>query len=189
MRHTIIVALVAFVALIMAFAARSAEPQDKPKPADYLIGQMHVQTLPETMYLYGSTKTTLAKLSKAIDTLMPALSQGILQGKFIHKGEAVFVYRGATGDQQTPFDLEVGFPVPDDAKAFDQLKTRKLSSFRCATMLVTGSTAHYGEAYQKLFAGIGQAGHRPTGETREAYLYWEGPESPNNVTQIQAGIN
>jgi len=189
MRNTLIVA---GVALILVFAAHSAESQDQAKPAavaDYLIGQMHVQTLPETTYLYGSAKTTLAELSKAVNTIMPALMEGLAGGKFIQKGPAVFVYQGVMGDQQAPFDLEVGFPVPDGAKGFDGFKTRKLKAFRCATILVTGSTAHFGEAYQKLFAGIGQAGHRPTGETREAYLYWEGPESPNNVTQIQAGIN
>jgi hypothetical protein len=44
-------------------------------------------------------------------------------------------------------------------------------------------------AYEKLGPSVTAAGHTPTGETRELYLYWEKPESPNNVIQLQMGIH
>jgi hypothetical protein len=35
---------------------------------------------------------------------------------------------------------------------------------------------------------IAAAGLKPSGDMREMYLYWEGPESANNVIQVQMEV-
>ncbi len=65
---------------------------------------------------------------------------------------------------------------------------RKVGPFRCATMLLCGSYAHLGQAYEALNKAIAQAGIKPTAEARDYYLYEEGDDSPNNVTMVQMGI-
>ena len=84
--------------------------------------------------------------------------------------------------------MQVGMPVKEGATAFGDFKVRKTAEFKCATILLTGSLAHLSEAYERLMGEMEKAKLVPIGESREAYLYWEGAESPNNVVQIQMGI-
>jgi effector-binding domain-containing protein len=91
-------------------------------------------------------------------------------------------------DMTKPFTLDIGIETVDDAKPTDDLKVRKLSRFKCATMLYTGSLQNLSKVYEKLVPAALAAGHKLTGESREFYLYWEGPDSKNNVVQVQVGI-
>lgn len=54
-----------------------------------------------------------------------------------------------------------------------------------ATAYYTGSVKHMGQAAGKLYEIMMANNLRPTNQYREIYLYWEGPESPNNVVEIQ----
>jgi hypothetical protein len=49
--------------------------------------------------------------------------------------------------------------------------------------------AHLKEAFGKLYGEVGARGLVPTADCREIYLYWEGPDSTNNVIQLQAQVN
>ena len=75
-----------------------------------------------------------------------------------------------------------------DAPAVEGFKIVKLDAFKCATILFTGPLSQIKDAYCKLFDCLGAAGLKFKGGFREVYLYWEGPESLNNVVQIQAAI-
>ncbi|MDB5321227.1 MAG: hypothetical protein JWN40_2858 [Phycisphaerales bacterium] len=58
------------IVLLLTLAARAADPaveKQVAKPAEYLVGEMHVQTLPAASYLYGSSETTFEKVKDVID--------------------------------------------------------------------------------------------------------------------------
>jgi len=181
------IALVIAFMLVMSGISRGAE-RPATRPADYVIGPMHVQTIPEMTYVYAGTRTTLAEIAQVVGKILPKLEATVAEMKSRPKGPVLFVYHGASPDPAVPFDVELGFPFAEDVKAPGDFNVKKLKEFRCATILLTGTMQHLGEAYMELFGQLAQAGYQPTGETREVYLYWDGPESANNVIQIQAGI-
>ncbi|MDB5321228.1 MAG: AraC family transcriptional regulator [Phycisphaerales bacterium] len=100
----------------------------------------------------------------------------------------MFIIRGMQEDMSKPFTLEVGWCVSDNTKAAGELKLRKLPEVKCATMLYTGRVANIAKVYEKLMPAVAKAGHTPAGDVREYYLNWEGPESLNNVIQVQVEL-
>lgn len=155
---------------------------------DFVVSEMRVQAFPAVTYLYTQHQTTLAEIGDVVRAAMEQMGEAIAEGKVPVAGPPLFIYTGATAEMDKPFDLQIGFPVHEGAAAEGDMKLRDLPAFRCATAVFSGSMAHIGQAYQQLFAQIGEAGLVPTGETREMHLYFESPESPNNVVLIQAGV-
>jgi effector-binding domain-containing protein len=164
-------------------------PAEKKAPAaagaaEFLVGEMQVQNLPEMNYVYGSAETTFEKIGDVVNKYIPMLTKGLVEGQLRSGGCAMFIYKGVTEDMSKPFTLEIGWCVPPEAKAFGELKARKVKAAKCATMLYTGSLANIAKIYEKLMPAVKAAGLTPTGDAREMYLYWENPESANNVIQV-----
>jgi effector-binding domain-containing protein len=176
------------VVLLVTVVTLAADPpveKQAPPAADYLVGEMHIQNLPAVNYLYGSSETTFEKLKDVVDKYLPMLTKGIEAGEIHPKGNATFIYRGVQEDMSKPFTLEVGWAVSQTTKAAGELKLKKLPAVRCATMLYTGSLANIPKVFEKLMPAVAKAGLTPAGDVRECYLNWEGPDSPNNVIQVQ----
>src|SRR5258706_6749404 len=187
MRHFIPCAL----ALFLAIPSLAAEPEVKkeaPKPAEYLVGEMHVQDLPAVTYIYGSSQTTFDKMMDLINKYIPLLTKGIEDGTVREKGPAMFIYKGVQEDMSKPFTLEIGWCVADDAKDVGELKVRKAPAAKYATMLYTGSTANVAKVYEKLMPAVAKAGLTPAGDVREMYIFWERPDSLKKVVQVQVEL-
>lgn len=171
----------------------AAAPKDAPakpapaKQADFMLGEMRVQTLPAMTLIFASEKTSFDKFLNVVNKVMPQLNKGLEEGKFRSAGCCVLRYRDFKAMDQ-PFTFDVGWVVPDNTKPIEGLKVEKTQPFKCATLLLTGAPANLSKAYEKLVGQMTAAGHQPGNESREMYLYWEGPESPNNVIQIQMAI-
>ncbi|HEY7120742.1 MAG TPA: hypothetical protein VH475_29425 [Tepidisphaeraceae bacterium] len=173
---------------LLAASQVSADPkQEATKPAEYVIGEMHVQTLPPLNFVYGSAETTFEKLGEVVNKYLPLLGTAIDEGRIRPTAGCMLVYRNMT-DLSKPFTLEVGWLVSDKTKATAELKLRKTEPFKCATVMYTGAMANMGKVYEKLMGDVAAAGLAPSGESREMYLYWEGPDSVNNVVQVQLGV-
>jgi len=87
-----------------------------------------------------------------------------------------------------PFTLQVGFPVANATQPVGTYQVGKLDSMRSLTALYSGPVSKIGQAYGQIFTQLTALGEAPSDERRERYLYWEGPESPNNVIQIEIGL-
>ena len=161
-------------------------PKPSPKPAEFIIGEMHIQTVGPIHYLYGSAETTLQDLMQPIGRFLPGLEQAASEGKIQVNGPAVFIYHNAQPEK--PFTIDIGFRVSEQTKVFGEYKLRKTEPFHCATVLYTGPVSQIIKAYDKLIQSIQAAGLNPGSESREFYLFWEGPDSPNNVVQIQISL-
>lgn len=183
--------LVAFAALIVSSQiALAADEPKKPEPAkpDVLITDMRIQKFPAVTIVYAQTETTLNKIAQYAQPSMAAIEKAMVDAKLPMQGGPIFVYDGATGQPDQPFKLTIGFPVPEGSKAAGDYQVKKLAEIRCATVIYSGPMPKIGEGFSKLFQSLMAAGHMPTGETREHYLYWESADSPNNIVLIQAGI-
>jgi effector-binding domain-containing protein len=169
-------------------AAADAKAKAEEEP-EYLVGDPHVQTLPAMHYLHAAEQATFAKIMEPIEKHLTALTKASKEGKFHLSSGPVFSYTGVDFmNMDKPFNLQVGFPVEEGTKEFAPYKLRKTDPFKCLTVLYTGPITHIDKAYMRAMPAVLAGGHKMTGETREAYLYWEKPESPNNVIQLQIGI-
>jgi effector-binding domain-containing protein len=168
-------------------AAKADAPPAGDKGAA-MIGEPREQTLASRTILFASRETTFDKLLDTINDILPKLMAAVRENKTPVAGSVIFIYHGVNPTDNKPFTLDIGIVVEADAKAAGDFKVKKLEPFRCDTILLSGPVSAIGQAYEKLMPAVMAKKHEPIGEVREAYLYWEGPESANNVVQIQMGI-
>jgi effector-binding domain-containing protein len=167
-------------------APAAAAPQGNDDP---IVTKMRVQDFKAEQYFYTSTETTLNQISAVAQEMIPKVMAAIKENNIEIAGPMIFVYHGVTQDRDKPFQLELGFAVAPGTKDVGDFKSRELAAFHCASVIYSGPIAQVGLAYQGLFGELFGAGLQPNGETREMYLYWEAPDSPNNVEVIMAGVN
>ncbi len=167
----------------------ATQPQARAPAGHGRVSDLIVKDVKEVPgYLCGSARTTLTTMPQVLERNFLPIPAKARENHLALSGPALFVYHGCTGDPDQPFALDTGFIVEPDTKDLGDLKVKKLPAFRAATAYYTGPVTGLGEAFGKLFAQLGAAGYTPTDETREVYLWWEGPESPNNVVELQVGI-
>ena len=90
----------------------------------------------------------------------------------------------ATGE----FDMWAGLKVRPDMPAAGKAAIEDVPSQRCASVVLCGSLKHLGEAHQQLMQYVEAQGLRYGLTFREWYLYWEGEDTPNNVTMVTYDI-
>ena len=184
--------VIAVVLLVLAgraqvFAADPAEPA-KDAAGGNVVGESRVQTLRAVSFCHITVKTTLQKIREVANEGFEKVRKAMAEDKIVPSGPPMFVFHGASPDPAAEFTLDIGFIVPDDAKAAGDVKVEKLEKFHCTSVLYTGPAAGVSVAYEKVYFDLTRASHMPTSESREMFLYWEGPDSPNNVIQVSAGI-
>jgi effector-binding domain-containing protein len=179
--------LAAVAAPTLVFA-QTTQPASRPA-AEPLVGEMRVETLKGMAFLCVSGETTLKDISGSVRKMSVDLKKAIDDAKVQPDGGMVLIYHGVTMDPNQPFHLDVGYKVPKGTKAAGAAHVQELADYPCATVLYTGPIRGVGEAFQRLFPALFGAGHRPTEDLREYYLYWESPESPNNVILVTVGID
>ena len=108
--------------------------------------------------------------------------------KLSQGGPVMFTYFNFQGDPEQVFTAEIGVPIAkgEQAKSGD-FYVREAPKFKCATAIFQGPLNKMGEAWQS-FVGPAMAKGEPTGESRELYLYFESPQSPNNIVELQLGL-
>jgi effector-binding domain-containing protein len=174
----------------MAMPVLAADPPAQTQPADtWSLSDVVLKDVREVPgFLAGSTRTTLGGIQQALGKIFQPLIAQIKRAHVDGAGQAIFVYRGASGAPDQEFTLTTGFIVPPDTKDLGQYKVQKLPAIRAATAYYTGSVAHMGEACGRLYGQVVAGGYTPTDQMREIYLWWEGPDSPNNVVELQVGV-
>lgn len=172
---------------------RSLEPEpelpavDGPANAPFTISLMRVRTIRAMNYCYTPARSSFQELPQTSARAVAALRKSAA-GRLDFIGPCLFVYHDPSEDPSQPCDIEIGYPVAENAAAPEGLAVRRLPAFRCATVTYRGSMRHLDQAYAKLIPEIIAAGFIPSDETRESYLVWEGPDSTGNVVQIEVGI-
>lgn len=178
-----------FVSLLFVFSLfAQATTQPMEASEEYGLTQMRVLTTTEQTFFYKEVETTLPKIAETVGPIINDMEAALEKSGNKPEGNVTFVYPNMTHDMSKPFKLQVGMIVQKGAVEFGDFKVRQLPSVKAATVLFGGSLQWLGKAYETLFASIFSKGLQPTEEMRETYMIWEGPESPNNATQIQIVI-
>lgn len=101
---------------------------------------------------------------------------------FAVNGPAVFVARSMPQDAHTLFEIDFCLPV-----AGEDLHT--LPPLRCARLIYEGPLDNlFVQGYQPLLQSMADKGLTPSGESREVYHAWYGPESNDNRIEVQIGV-
>ena len=176
--------------LVLGQGLLGAGPATRPAAEpEYRIGEVDIQRISAFTYASVHARTTMARLQQTIGVLMPRMTAAVEKGTVHPSGAMVFTYKGATGEMEQEFELQVGMFVDRPVAAGSGVESSEEPGLKCATLIYRGSLAHLKEAFGKLYEEIGTRGLTPLPISREVYLYWEGPDSPNNIIQLQAGVN
>jgi effector-binding domain-containing protein len=150
---------------------------------------MEVKSVKSQKIFYHSEVTTLKDMQqiamKEIDSMIKDAEKLGLK----ETGPMQFVYYGCDDKPDTRFTLEIAMVV-DQEKPYDgKYKFKELEGFSCASTMHNGNINKIGETYEKFIPEVLKSGKQITDHTREVYLKWVAPESPENVTEIQIGVN
>jgi hypothetical protein len=103
------------------------------------------------------------------------------QGRTV-QGPPIFAAHGLPQDGHTPFDLDICLPVSGPG-------AEELPALSCMRTVYCGPLEGlFTQGYQALLDAIAAAGRTPSGQTREVYHAWHGPDSPDNRIELQIGL-
>lgn len=177
-----------FALAFLAIICQSKTHADAPAPASPTVSDLRMQNLKGYTYAFVSGQTSLAKIQDAIALLMPKVDAAVDSGALRPVGPYVFTYHGASADPNKQFTLDIGVIVKDPAAKPAGIQIAKIAPLYCASVIFTGPPTQLGQAYGKLYGELARRGLQPTDISREFYLYWEGPDSMNNIIQVQADL-
>ena len=175
--------LIATVAVALCLSCTFARAEDTVQ-----VSEAAVRTLSPKTILYKEVEITLKDIGPAAMPILEAMEKLVKEKKVVANGPWIFVYHGVTEDPNAKFKLQVGIAVADGTTDQGEFKARKLEPFKAVTVLYGGPIASLAQPYGKVFGLIAQNGQTPSGENREYYYHWEGPESHNNIEMIAVGI-
>ena len=153
------------------------------------IGKMVVQTISAKHYLQGGFETDFKSMGEPVVKTLTELIEEAKENKVGLHGPVMHFYYGAPHrDPDKRFEMETGFFVAENSPAVGTFERRELPAYKCATILYIGPATRIGDAWQQLYRSVRNHGLTPTEEERELYLFWEGVDSPNNIVQVQLGV-
>jgi hypothetical protein len=154
------------------------------KDTDNGVGAVKRQTLKGFTFFYKSAETNMDGIRETVEKIIPEMHKALTEGGVAVRGPLVFIYHGASPDPKVTFTMEIGMQVAQGTKPVGDFKVRDVPDYNCASVIYTGPLSGLGGAFEKLY---GEAAPKATDEAREMYLYFESPDSPNNVIHVSAG--
>jgi hypothetical protein len=189
MRGKRVTGFVCFVLAALALMSGAQRAAAQEAAGEPIIGEMFLETIPARRYLCAELETDFAGMGPPLIEKLTAMIEGAREAKVSLLGGTVHVYHGAP--HRTPdmtFRMETGFFVWDGEVGFGDFEVRELPELRCASLIYVGPVTRLGDAWQAIYRAARARGLTPTEDERELTLYWESAESPNNVFQVQLGV-
>ena len=150
---------------------------------------MEVKNVKPQKVFYHSEVTIMKDLPEAvmreIDTMYTEAGKLGLK----ETGPMQFVYYGCDDKMDTKFTLEIVMAVDQEKPYNGKYKFKELKGFTCASTFHKGNINKIGETYEKFMPELIKSGKQVGDQSREVYHKWVSPESPENITEIQVGIN
>lgn len=150
---------------------------------------MKVKNVNPTKVFFHSEVTTLKKIH---DVAMREIENMYAEAAKIELKEASpmqFVYFGCDENPDTEFTLEIGMVVEEEKPYDGKYKFKDLDGFKCVSTIHNGSINKIGETYEKFMPEVAKNGKRMTNQSREVFHKYIDQDSPENITEIQVGVN
>jgi len=136
-----------------------------------------------------TVKATLKTIMDDIGNLPDEIMQDCQQQEIEIMGPFIFEYRGADGNPETQFDLEMALPVKEGLNYQGKYKYKTLAPIECVEQRFTGPLSQLEEkGYGPLMNAMQEQGFAIKDTCREVYTKWVEPESPENIIELQMAI-
>ena len=170
-----------FIATVFAMACQAA--------GEGPITEVRVKEVGPRAYYSLKKEVKLAEMHEFAVEAITELIKKATEQKLGQGGPIMFTYHNFTGDPEQKFTTEIGLPVfKKDVEKSAGPYIRETTKFKCASAIFQGPLSKLGEAWAAFVTAAMQKGV-PTGESRELYLYFENADSPNNIIELQMGLN
>jgi effector-binding domain-containing protein len=148
---------------------------------------MEIKEISSMNVFYKTFQTSLLEMSKYVLTTPTEMYNEAQKNDLKIIGPQVWIYQGMDGNPNTRFTLEIALPVIKPIK--NNLQIKELPAFKCAAIIHKGDWGNLKNSYEKIISEIYNSGNSMSNFCREVYTIVESPDSENNITEIQIGIN
>ncbi|MEQ8359272.1 MAG: GyrI-like domain-containing protein [Cytophagales bacterium] len=135
---------------------------------------------------------TKAKFDKVPDIAMshlPKMYETLEKLGLEEKEPTHFIYRGASGDMDKEFDLEIALVTNKSENINGPYHFKSIDPMKCISTPYKGDMKGLDKKYHEIFADLEKAQYKPSDEIREVYHNWAGENSSDNEIEIQVGLN
>ncbi len=145
---------------------------------------------PQRTFVYAETEARFDRIMEGIGATFGRIMATVGGAGLQLDGDVLFTYTLASKDagDDEPFTLRCGYVLSEVPDAFAEFDTEPMQPMKCVSYYYTGPYSHLPAAWMQVSTAVQMAGHETTGHSREFYLYHETAESPNNVVELQVGI-
>lgn len=150
---------------------------------------METKVVDAKTFLYHEGKTTLNRIMDYANPVVYNVYEEVKKAGLEATGPLEFIYLGAGPDPDKEFTLRVAMPVKEEKQVSEGYGFLKTDTFKCVSYLYKGDVNKMAPVYEGLYLELNNTPLKPANEIREVYCHWEHPESENNLTEIQIGVN
>ena len=136
--------------------------------------------------LVFKTNTNLKEVGSVAMQHLPKMYETLGKLGIGESEPSVFIYRGATGDMDKEFELEIALITNQKKELDGPYQFSEVEPIKCVSADYKGSMPNIMKKYDEIFAEIGKEGLSYTKEVREVYHKWVGEDSEENQTSAES---
>ncbi len=151
---------------------------------------MDIKETPDFWVLRDKKRLRIPDIKKASSECATKIEAEIRSAGLEVDGPWVFISRHLPKDGKTFFDWEICRPVKKPAHYNGALELAHLEPIMVASRIHQGPLRTlFTKGYAPLVAELDASQHIYSGESREVYHEWNGPEAPRHTIEIQFGLS
>lgn len=145
---------------------------------------MEIKVVPAILVLSAPRRITLAEVGGEASVVCAAIEADAIAHGMTVSGPWMFVYRNLPHDRDTPCEIEFCLPVRTELAYHGEHVLKTLADTTCATHIYQGPLDGLFNGYAALLQAVASQGCRLSGESREVYHCWHGPQAVDNQVEI-----
>jgi len=151
---------------------------------EFAVSPPRVSIMAGFRYFHVGGRATMETIPQIAATLIERACAAYRAAYSVTVDQPPVILSYGVPDETGEFDIWAGFAVRRDLEAAGDASIEDVPPARCASMVLCGGLRHLAEAHQQLMEYVQAHGLAYGRVFREWYLYWEGEDTPNNVTLI-----
>ena len=149
-----------------------------------------IKQVPPTVFLASvHENVTIPEIATIARNEMEQMVDALQAAGGVQSAPITFIYHGADGTPTTPFRLTLAVPLATAPRhvpgGYELVESPE---FKCVATDFVGPMPDIMWGYDRIFAAMRENNLVRTPESREIYKKWIGFESPDNVTELQVGV-
>jgi effector-binding domain-containing protein len=149
-----------------------------------------IKQVPPTVFLTSvHDDVTIPEIATIARNEMEQMVEALQAAGGVPSAPITFIYHGADGTPTTPFRLTLAVPLATvPTRVPDPYEIVRSPAFKCVATDFVGPMPDIMWGYDRIFSAMREQNLVRTEESREIYKKWIGFESPDNVTELQVGV-